>query len=127
MDPVIGLDVAKGESQVQAFSQRKETYKESFKFTHNLPGLHMFHRFYQELEKVSGQPPAVIFESTGHYHEPVLQFLEDQEIAYYLVNPVISFRSEEHTSELQSRGHLVCRLLLEKKKKSSLLLFLITH
>src|SRR5215208_8102420 len=27
-----------------------------------------------------------------------------------------SRRSEEHTSELQSRGHLVCRLLLEKKK-----------
>src|SRR5437870_11063812 len=26
------------------------------------------------------------------------------------------WRSEEHTSELQSRGHLVCRLLLEKKK-----------
>src|SRR5439155_24155715 len=29
----------------------------------------------------------------------------------------IGHRSEEHTSELQSRGHLVCRLLLEKKKK----------
>src|SRR5690554_7477394 len=28
-----------------------------------------------------------------------------------------SFRSEEHTSELQSRPHLVCRLLLEKKKQ----------
>src|SRR5690625_6642368 len=28
----------------------------------------------------------------------------------------ITVRSEEHTSELQSRGHLVCRLLLEKKK-----------
>src|SRR5690625_6066039 len=28
----------------------------------------------------------------------------------------IGQRSEEHTSELQSRGHLVCRLLLEKKK-----------
>src|SRR5437870_8352332 len=27
------------------------------------------------------------------------------------------FRSEEHTSELQSRGHLVCRLLLEKNKR----------
>src|SRR5690625_6148823 len=27
-----------------------------------------------------------------------------------------SYRSEEHTSELQSRGHLVCRLLLEKTK-----------
>src|SRR5439155_25005617 len=31
-------------------------------------------------------------------------------------NGVILVRSEEHTSELQSRGHLVCRLLLEKKK-----------
>src|SRR5687768_17832993 len=29
----------------------------------------------------------------------------------------VEFRSEEHTSELQSRLHLVCRLLLEKKKK----------
>src|SRR5690625_6707576 len=30
-----------------------------------------------------------------------------------------TIRSEEHTSELQSRGHLVCRLLLEKKKTST--------
>src|SRR5690625_5942676 len=29
-----------------------------------------------------------------------------------------NIRSEEHTSELQSRGHLVCRLLLEKKNKN---------
>src|SRR5439155_11507205 len=35
----------------------------------------------------------------------------------HLVDEAISRpRSEEHTSELQSRGHLVCRLLLEKKK-----------
>src|SRR5437870_11471432 len=32
---------------------------------------------------------------------------------------VIDERSEEHTSELQSRGHLVCRLLLEKKKRAT--------
>src|SRR3712207_7645032 len=30
----------------------------------------------------------------------------------------LQYRSEEHTSELQSRQYLVCRLLLEKKKKS---------
>src|SRR5690625_7034777 len=30
-------------------------------------------------------------------------------------------RSEEHTSELQSRGHLVCRLLLEKKKATHII------
>src|SRR2546429_6972212 len=33
--------------------------------------------------------------------------------------PCIRSRSEEHTSELQSRLHLVCRLLLEKKKKTT--------
>src|SRR2546422_6971830 len=32
-------------------------------------------------------------------------------------DPALDPRSEEHTSELQSRLHLVCRLLLEKKKK----------
>src|SRR2546429_5010810 len=34
--------------------------------------------------------------------------------------PSVCHRSEEHTSELQSRLHLVCRLLLEKKKKHTL-------
>src|SRR2546429_1630471 len=34
-----------------------------------------------------------------------------------LDEPTAGMRSEEHTSELQSRLHLVCRLLLEKKKK----------
>src|SRR5690625_3130116 len=37
---------------------------------------------------------------------------------YWLKETGVDGRSEEHTSELQSRGHLVCRLLLEKKKKT---------
>src|SRR3712207_8086507 len=52
------------------------------------------------------------------YRERVLELIEQKaqgkEIA---VQPV---RSEEHTSELQSRQYLVCRLLLEKKKKNNL-------
>src|SRR2546430_3563397 len=35
------------------------------------------------------------------------------------LNGACSLRSEEHTSELQSQSNLVCRLLLEKKKKKS--------
>src|SRR5690348_17561306 len=35
------------------------------------------------------------------------------------VGEVMAIRSEEHTSELQSPVHLVCRLLLEKKKKTN--------
>src|SRR5690625_6980899 len=39
--------------------------------------------------------------------------------AFQAVMKTAALRSEEHTSELQSRGHLVCRLLLEKKKYES--------
>src|SRR2546422_1231427 len=36
---------------------------------------------------------------------------------FFALTALLAPRSEEHTSELQSRLHLVCRLLLEKKKK----------
>src|SRR5690606_40835404 len=45
-------------------------------------------------------------------HEPVIQFLSTVLSTHFLGRK----RSEEHTSELQSRENLVCRLLLEKKK-----------
>ena len=39
-------------------------------------------------------------------------------IKYCNICDYVLVRSEEHTSELQSRQYLVCRLLLEKKKKN---------
>src|SRR2546422_3334710 len=39
-------------------------------------------------------------------------------VSAFAVSRKLPARSEEHTSELQSRLHLVCRLLLEKKKKT---------
>src|SRR2546429_6901363 len=54
-------------------------------------------------------------------HEVAIERLGDARVlvrlAIHHVTPVAP-RSEEHTSELQSRLHLVCRLLLEKKKTS---------
>src|SRR2546422_4479057 len=43
----------------------------------------------------------------------------DREVLRALGSGCAVLRSEEHTSELQSRLHLVCRLLLEKKKKKT--------
>src|SRR3989442_8901178 len=47
-------------------------------------------------------------------HEELLKMTEQEE--RHNLERVEALRSEEHTSELQSRPHLVCRLLLEKKK-----------
>src|SRR3712207_8641153 len=64
----------------------------------------------------SGRPPKTFSEPGGHhgrYHNhhllPVRGVPE--------VSRPLRRRSEEHTSELQSRQYLVCRLLLEKKKR----------
>src|SRR2546422_2776244 len=48
----------------------------------------------------------------------LLSNLKKQKIDYLIAVGGEDTRSEEHTSELQSRLHLVCRLLLEKKKKN---------
>src|SRR3712207_8651551 len=57
--------------------------------------------------------------ATSVDHEPEATELVDvvaQDAARLVVLVVVERRSEEHTSELQSRQYLVCRLLLEKKK-----------
>src|SRR5690625_6765639 len=49
------------------------------------------------------------------YAESGEVLMSERQIQNVYVTPRLNLRSEEHTSELQSRGHLVCRLLLEKK------------
>src|SRR5690606_40633657 len=59
------------------------------------------------------------FEPLGLVTRPMRPAVEFREVLVFRDNtpPSRLHRSEEHTSELQSRENLVCRLLLEKKKK----------
>src|SRR3712207_7227542 len=62
---------------------------------------------------------ALLVTATLFYLAPVyvmvINGLKDK--SYMTLSGMWNLRSEEHTSELQSRQYLVCRLLLEKKKK----------
>src|SRR2546429_3458826 len=60
-------------------------------------------KFYKFVHEVHIHDKDLLFTHLMKWIEVILSFLRDG-------------RSEEHTSELQSRLHLVCRLLLEKKK-----------
>src|SRR5204862_6343523 len=65
-------------------------------------------------------PPTEIYTLSLHDALPICNRLAPMiriSQAHEQAPPVINQRSEEHTSELQSRRDLVCRLLLEKKKK----------
>src|SRR5438874_5068134 len=57
---------------------------------------------------------------TGYRLKQVLAFIEEQLTEDVSLERIAAVRSEEHTSELQSRRDLVCRLLLEKKKKKKI-------
>src|SRR5437870_11044280 len=60
----------------------------------------------------------------GSTQQLVAHVADRDDVVSNVVTWATSCRSEEHTSELQSRGHLVCRLLLEKKKKKKKKIYL---
>jgi transposase len=78
MNPVIGLDISKGQSAGLAFLNKGQPYGRSFRFLHTLEGFKG--GIIQEVRSKAGSAPAVILESTGHYHQAVIQFLESHEI-----------------------------------------------
>src|SRR5688572_32659710 len=69
-------------------------------------------------EACFGEPEqAGVFADAWEHGFTLAFVLDAQEIDDVGVKPCSQARSEEHTSELQSQSNLVCRLLLEKKKK----------
>ncbi|MEC0271371.1 IS110 family transposase, partial [Paenibacillus anseongense] len=98
MNPVIGLDIAKGESQGQAFLDKGKPYGKSFTIIHTREGLQLFHVLLKDLEATTGQKPMVILEATGHYNAPVTQFLDDQNYLYIVVNPILSYQSKKSST-----------------------------
>src|SRR2546429_5985839 len=85
----------------------------------------LFHFFFLMIRR---PPRSTLFPYTTLFRSPALfeealQWLVEQGVGVASVHsPLLRAhlvaRSEEHTSELQSRLHLVCRLLLEKKKQA---------
>src|SRR2546429_5779775 len=61
---------------------------------------------------IAATPTTLVVDRTGHIAGAVFGA-----VTYPELIAILAKRSEEHTSELQSRLHLVCRLLLEKKKE----------
>ncbi len=94
MNPVIGLDVAKGETEGQAFLDKGIPHGKHFSIIHTTDGFERFHQFLTDIESLAGVQPTVILESTGHYHFPVVRFLEEQNYVYIIVNPLISHHSK---------------------------------
>jgi len=95
MNPVIGLDVSKGESEVQAFLAKGIPFGKSFKIYHTSEGLNTFLQFLNNFEEKTLVKPTVILESTGHYQAPIIQFLEKYNYLYIVINPILSHQAKK--------------------------------
>src|SRR5690606_40496018 len=84
-----------------SFSRNKDTFPY---IPHNLQSLEM------AIDAVNHNPSNIKYVREDIVNDEIRQIIVDRD-------PNL-IRSEEHTSELQSRENLVCRLLLEKKKKN---------
>src|SRR5438067_9630554 len=109
-------------------------------FVRHLTQWRQFHLLRNRIQQRAGKPCRAFHlpQSSSSMHSPSkrvqrtnlaeryqLRFLQFRDTADQIINPLERAlpplrhnRSEEHTSELQSRFDLVCRLLLEKKKKT---------
>jgi transposase len=120
VNPVVGLDVAKGESQVQAFLDKKKPYKTSFKVAHTLEGLGMLREFVREIEDLTGIKPPIVLESTGHYHTPVVQYFEERGYLLIIVNPLVSYRAKSSSLRKVKTDMIDARHLCELYYKEDL-------
>src|SRR2546422_2250776 len=73
---------------------------------------------YTTLFRSDGSPMS--YDGVANAISETTRFTVGIEVSPHLFRTAAASRSEEHTSELQSRLHLVCRLLLEKKKKNKI-------
>src|SRR5690625_2325325 len=138
---IIGVDIAKERHVARAQDYRGVQFGKALYFYNNLDGFECFIEWMNDLASANNKSHSIIgMEPTGHYWLPLAYWLIEKQLQVVVVNSahvkkskelddnsptkndvkdarVISRliqRSEEHTSELQSRGHLVCRLLLER-------------
>src|SRR5439155_11554946 len=88
----------------------------------NVNPLHKCLRRYEQLNRPIDTPVVRPVAGTSSRHHVFIECIIHAHYDHAGLSPTEQMsdnafnRSEEHTSELQSRGHLVCRLLLEKKK-----------
>ena len=103
MNPVIGLDISKGKSDGQVFLDKGQPYRPPFCFHHNQEGLMQLLGIITDIQDKTEKSPIVILESTGHYHQAVIQFLEEHGILF-LSRKSSHFTSSQEIKSTQSEN-----------------------
>src|SRR5690625_7019028 len=111
------MQLLKKQSDAVGLSVYSDTYEF---YSKELGSQRHYRQIYGELNKLLTKPKENTSTKTYTYLHQIAEKLPRRSMVLLFTDMLqTEKRSEEHTSELQSRGHLVCRLLLEKKNKQN--------
>lgn len=91
MNPVIGIDVAKGKSVATACLSLNEVFNK-FSFEHTVSGLKRLQTVLDQVEQAALCRPQIVLEATGSYSMPLYRYFKEQHYIYHVVNPYVSSR-----------------------------------
>ena len=87
MKHVIALDVSKGKSTVAIYDEYRQCQFEG-EFSHTRVDFEQLHKRIEEIKRIDGQAPEIVFEATGVYSKPVEAFLKAYGYTYCRMNPL---------------------------------------
>ncbi|MGE6964252.1 IS110 family transposase, partial [Bacillus thuringiensis] len=87
MKHVIAFDISMGKSYMVIYNAQKQCVFEG-NIKHSKPDFHILHDRIQKLKNKYGQLPKIVFEATGVYSRQLEQFMQKNQYAYSLLNPL---------------------------------------
>ena len=107
--PVITIDVSKGSCHYQPFIENGHPMHKSKILAFTIDGFLKLEDTIAKLkEKTGAQEIPVIFEATGVYHRPLQKYLEDHQIPYYIISPLLSATYRKTTLNGNKTDSLDC-------------------
>lgn len=93
--PCIGIDVSKGCSHFRCFLSGGEPYGGVHFINHDKEGFKEIVSCSEEIEKLKGHKPVIVFENTGTYSECLITFCEKNKFIYYCIPPLLSAKQRK--------------------------------
>lgn len=86
----IALDVSKGNSHFQSFKGLDEPISKVYQINHDVDGFDTLLNEIKRIKKEYNELPMILFESTGIYHYPLKEFLDEYNLNYIIISPLLS-------------------------------------
>ncbi|MEE3425598.1 MAG: transposase, partial [Erysipelotrichaceae bacterium] len=106
--PIITVDVSKGNCHYQPFLEKGKPLRKPKILYDTIEGFEELQKSIDQTEEKSGSKVSVIFEATGVYHRCLQKYLDDHDIPYYIISPLLSAKYRQTNLHANKTDALDC-------------------